>query len=127
MPTLRRRIIPKTRDYALTLGEYEQDLGVTSKVLARVATKRGSVVPLPTFGSRLHTIKGAFPGATQLAERYTRECLQDLVRAREVNELSVTAPVDREAGAALLCIVIEFRDRRGRPQKVPYTHRIIGS
>ena len=127
MPTLRRRIDPNTRDYALTLGEYEEDLGVTSKVVARVATKRGSVVPLPTFGSRLHTIAGAFPGAVQLAERYTLECLRDLVRAREVNQLKATVTIERSAGTALLCIDIEFRDRRGRPQKVPYVHRITGS
>lgn len=127
MPTVRRLIDPNTRDYVLTLGEYEEDIGVTSKVLARVATRKGSIAPLPSFGSELHTIKGPIPGYERLAERYVAACLDDLVQAREVNNLQVDVSVERSSGTAALCLDINFRDRRGRRQRVPYTFRLTGS
>lgn len=127
MPTLRRRIDPQRRDYVLTLGEYEEDIGVTSKVFARVATKKGSVVPLPSFGSELHTIKGPIPGFEQLARRFVENAVSDMIRAREISSLLVDVSVDRSGPDAVLCLDINFRDRRGRAQQVKYSNRLIGS
>jgi len=127
MPTVRRQLDPTLRDYVLTLGEYEEDAGITSKVWSRMATKKGSIVPLPSFGSLLHTIAGPVPGWEELAKRYTVQCLDDLVRAREVNGLKVTPSVQRTGSNALLCLEVVFRDRKGRRQRVPYTYRMTGS
>lgn len=127
MPTIRRRIEPSSRDYMLRLGEYEGDDGVASKVLTRIVTKRGSIVPLPNFGSLLHTIRGPIPGYETLAKRYTLECLSDLVRSREVNDLTVTVARTRSASNASLDITVDYRDRRGRRQTVRHTHRLTGA
>lgn len=123
MVTARRLIDPNARDYVLSLGEYESDIGVTSKVLARVVTRRGSVVPKPSFGSRLHSIKGPVPGFQTLAERYVEECLDDLVRAREVNKLSV----DVARNGSVLDLTIVYYDRHGRRQTVRHSHRLTGA
>ncbi len=123
MPTARRLIDPATRDYVLSLGEYESDIGVTSKVLARIVTRRGSVVPRPSFGSLLHTIKGPIPGFERLAVRHVEDCVNDLVRAREVNRLKVE--VTRNGSA--LELAVNYFDRRGRKQTVRHTHRLIGA
>ena len=125
MPTARRYIDPNSRDYVIVLGEYTPDVGITTKVFSRIATKRGSVAVLPRFGSLLHTIKGPFAGFDKLAERHVKDCLADLVMRREVNRLKVI--VTRGAsqpGTATLDLDVEFYDRRGRRQRVNYTHRL---
>ncbi len=120
---VRRNIDPVSRDYVLHLGGYVGDVGLTSKVISRVATRRGSIVMLPTYGSRLHTIKGPVSGFEVLTESYVHEALDDLVQAREVNDLRVTVQRNKSA----LDISIDYRDRRGRRQTVPYTHRMTGA
>lgn len=126
MPTARRLIDPSSRDYVLTLGAYESDIGITSKVLARIATRRGSVRTLPRFGSMLHTIKGPFPGFEKLGERHVHDALADLVATREVNRLKVRVSRGGSPVNAALELDVEFFDRRGRRQTVRYTHRVQG-
>lgn len=126
MPTARRRIDANLRDYVLTLGSYEPDVGITSKVHRRIATKRGSIKVLPRYGSLLHTIKGPFAGFEKLAERHVHDALADMVGAREVNRLKVTVRRGGSAVNAALDLDLEFYDRRGRRLTVAYTHRVQG-
>jgi hypothetical protein len=127
VPSIRRDIDPQTRDYTLTLGSYDKDATVTSKVTSRMGTQRGSIIPLPNYGSRIHTIKGPVAGWQRLVRRYTEEALADMVRAREVNALVIESEVESNETGALLVIILSFRDRRGRPLRVRYTHRLTGA
>lgn len=124
---VRRDIDPQTRDYTLTLGAYDKDASVTSKVSSRLSTRRGSIVLLPGYGSLLFTIKGPVPGWEQLAIRYSKQALDDLVRSREVNNLSVLPQLGSDDRGTFFNLIVAFTDRQGRPQRVTFTHRLTGA
>lgn len=120
---IRRHIDPVSRDYTLTLGQYDEGLGVTSEVISRVVTRRGSIVALPSYGSTLYTIKGPVAGFETLAKRAVEVALTDMLRSGKIRRLSVSV----QRAGSVLDLSIHFYDRRGRQQTVNVTHRMTGA
>lgn len=75
----RRYIHPTTRDYVVDTGGYQSDPGFTSKVVLALATKLGTCIVNPTFGSRLHEVKRWDEVGRRLTEKYAAEALEHLL------------------------------------------------
>lgn len=119
---IRRYADPETLDYVLERGAPTGDPTLATDVLRRIATQRGSIPTLTTFGSRLREIRKLGRGVERQAEQYVRECLGDLTQSRRIRDLAVKATADRTRGA--LFFEASFRDRAGSTQTVRYTHRV---
>lgn len=117
----RRYADPETLDYVLEHGAPKGDPTLSTDVLRRLATRRGSIPTLKTFGSRFHTIRKLGRGVTRQAAFYAREAVTDLVKSRRIRDLQVKALV-LPRGA--LSIEVSFRDLAGNTQTVRYTHRV---
>ncbi|MCC7542349.1 MAG: hypothetical protein IT379_39390 [Deltaproteobacteria bacterium] len=119
---IRRYADPETLDFVLEHGAPKGDPTLATDVLRRIATRRGSIPTLTTFGSRLHTIRKLGRGVERQAAHYIREALADLVASRRIRDLASKATADRSRGALL--VEASFRDRGGSTQTVRYTHRV---
>lgn len=114
---LRRYIDPKTRDYVVDGGQLRQDDGFTSKVVLALATRLGSALAFPEFGSRLHEIKRADEQGRRLAEKHALKALAHL--EREIGELKVDAKLPPHRPGA---IELTVSGRRGGDElSVDYT------
>lgn len=115
-------IDPTTGDYQLVNGERREDLSPTSEVVLALRTKRGSSAIAPWFGSRLHQIRKINGATKRLAEAYAREALQHLVDRGVLPGLTITAVV----GKTSVALTITYRNARGVPVSIPYTHAVTG-
>lgn len=116
-PGLRRYIDPKTRDYVVEGGQLKQDDGFTSEVVLALATRLGSALALPTFGSRLHEIKRADERGRRLAEKHAMKALAHL--ERKVQDLRIEAALPKDKLGA---ITLTVTGRRGADElSVDYT------
>jgi phage gp46-like protein len=122
----RRWIDPKTRDYVVERGGPRSDSTRAAKVYLRLATRRGTCAVNPGLGSRLHLIKRTARGVTQRAEAYALECVEDMIRAREIREVTAAAVVVRDETGASLDTTLSFRDTAGDPRSVRFQQRMVG-
>ena len=120
----RRWLDPATRDYVVERGGPRPDATRASKVLLRLTTRRGSCAVAPTLGSRLHLIRRDGPGVTQRAEAYALEAVDDLVKRREIREVTARADVTGPPGNRAIEVVVFFREGASDPRSVRTTHRI---
>ncbi len=103
----RRFIDAKTRDYVVEGGRLKQDDGFTSKVVLALATRLGSALAFPTFGSRLHEVKRADERGRRLAEKHAERALGHL--ASEIQGLKVEAKLVPSQTGAIEIVVSGMR------------------
>lgn len=120
----RRWLDPDTRDYVVERGGPRADATRASKVLLRMTVKRGSCAVAPTLGSRFHLIRRDGVGVVQRAEAYGHECVEDLVKRREIRDVGVSATVVRTPSNTALDVVIAFKDTAGDPRSVRFSQRL---
>lgn len=114
----RRWIDAATRDYVVEGGDFKQDDGFTSKVVLALATRRGSCLVAPWFGSRLHEIRYADERGRGLAETFTKQALAHLTA--QIKDLRVKATIVHKAA-----ILIVVSGRRGRSAvRIEYTAKV---
>lgn len=124
----RRWIDPETRDYVVERGGPRGDSTRAAKVYIQLATRRGSCAVNPKLGSRLHLITRTGRGVVQRAEAYALECVEDMVRAREIRDVTAVAEVVRDATGvgARLDTTLSFYDSASDPRSVRITQRMVG-
>lgn len=121
-----RRIDAKKKDHVIdsATGRWERDLGIGTSVHLALATEQGSHVPDPTFGSKLHLLRGEklLTTLNATAVAYAREALRRLERAGRIRELKITA--DREATRGFLVLLIEGKDDSARDFRFEHPVRV---
>lgn len=118
---VRRWIDPKSRDYVVEGGELKQDHGFTSKVVLALATKLGSCLVLPEFGSRIHEVKRADEQGRRLAEKHALNALHHLTA--EITGLTVAAFISTERPGV---IEIDVSGKRGQMElSTRYTASVV--
>lgn len=122
----RRWIDPITRDYVVERGGPRTDSTRAAKVYLRLATRRGSCAVNPSLGSRLHLITRSGRGVIQRAEAYALECVEDMVRAKEIRNVVATAVEVRDPGGASLDTTLSFLDSASDPRSVKVSQRMVG-
>lgn len=120
MPIIRPWQNPTTKDYIVELGSPREDKTHASDVYRRIATQRGSVPTLPTFGSRLHTVTHIQKNTKRLVESYIREAIADLVASRAIRDVVITVTV----GAATIEATVDFTDRSGAQDAVAWSQAV---
>lgn len=114
---VRRWVEAETRDYVVEAGHLRQDDGFTSDVVLALATRLGSALCFPEFGSRLYEIKRADEQGRKLAEAHALKALEHL-RAK-VKDLKVQASISPSRPGA---IDLEVSGTRGyRVVRATYT------
>ncbi len=88
------KIDPSTKDLAILNERLVEDTTMSTAVMLRVTTERGSVPGMPWFGSRLHTLTTMGDVSVRLAEGYLLESVGDLIRADKVRNVTVRADVE---------------------------------
>lgn len=111
---------PATRGVVLDRGTPREDLSAISDVLVRLHMKRGSCPLLKTLGSRLAKLEKLDNNAKRFANDYCAEAVADLVERGDVRELATD--VQFSTGGRVT-FVLQYRDRSGKAQAVPYTYR----
>ena len=91
------KIDPKTKDLLLKDKQLVEDPTMSTAVLLRVTTHRGSVPGLPWFGSRLHTLTTLGDTTARIAEGFLLESVGDLVNSGRIRNVAVHAEVDGTA------------------------------
>lgn len=125
IPAAQRRWLDQTtRDYVVERGGPRADATRASKVLLRLTMRRGSCAVAPTLGSRLHLIQRDGRGVKQRAEAYAMECVEDLVRRREIRDVVARAEVRRTVAGASLEVELAFRDTAGDPRFVRWSQPV---
>lgn len=77
----------------LVAGDVRLDDSPRSDVLLALRTRYGSCPLDPTFGDRTYEIEKATRGARRLAESFTRQALDHLVKARCLPDLEVRVDI----------------------------------
>jgi len=97
----------KLTDGKYILGSYqtpEQTEGIEEtlqRVLMKLKARRGSFIPLPEYGSRLHLLNREKPSnRTSAARQYVLEALAD-EKELELNTLELVTETDGEAKLSL--------------------------
>jgi len=70
------------------------DETMSTAVLLRITTQRGSVPGLPWFGSRLHTLTTMGDTTARVAEGFLLESVGDLIRDGRIRNVNVRAETD---------------------------------
>jgi phage gp46-like protein len=91
------KINPEKRDLLIMNEQLVEDPTMSTAVMLRVTTQRGSVPGLPWFGSRLHTLTTLRDTSARIAEGFLLEALGDLVRTDKIRNVNVEAEVDGTA------------------------------
>lgn len=81
----------------LVAGDVRQDDSPRSDVLLALRTRYGSCPLDPTFGDRTYEIEKVTRGARRLAESFTRQSLDHLVKARRIRDLEVRVDIVNRA------------------------------
>ncbi len=88
------KIDPITKDILIEKQRLVDDDTMTSAVLLRVNTHRGSVPGMPWFGSRLHTLTTLGDVSARVAEGYLLESVSDLIQEDKIRNVTVRATTD---------------------------------
>lgn len=81
----------------LVAGDVRLDDSPRSDVLLALRTRYGSCPLDPTFGDRTHEIEKVTRGARRLAESFTRQALDHLVKSRRIRDLEVRVDIVNRA------------------------------
>lgn len=122
MPARKKRTV--TGEVVLVNGRFAEDEAFSTELVSRLRTRRGSVIPLPTYGSRLHTIKKATSDAAALAEKYCDIAVRPMIDQGKIRSATFSATITRTYPGAYLLIECVYRDRQGRRQTLEYNHRL---
>ena len=88
------KLDPTTKDLLLMNKQLVEDPTMSTAVLLRVNTRRGSVPGLPWFGSRLHTLTTMGDTTARIGEGFLLESVADLIRDGKIRDVNVRAQVD---------------------------------
>lgn len=113
-----------TGEVVLENGRYVEDVAFSTELVSRLRTRRGSIVPLPNYGSRLHEIKKTTSDAAVLAEKYASIAVQPMIDQRKIRSATFTATVQRTSPGAYLLIECVYRDQLGTRRSLQYNHRL---
>ena len=91
------KLDPEKRDLLIKNQQLVPDETMSTAVMMRVTTHRGSVPGMPWFGSRLHTLTTLRDTSARIAEGFLLESVGDLVRAGKIRNVNVKAEVDGTA------------------------------
>lgn len=91
------KLDPTTKDLLIHNKQLVEDPTMSTAVLLRVTTHRGSVPGLPWFGSRLHTLTTLGDTSARIAEGFLLESVGDLVRDGRIRNVHAKAEVDGTA------------------------------
>ena len=91
------KVDPSTKDLLLVNSQLVEDPTMSTAVMLRATTHRGSVPGMPWFGSRLHTLTTLGDTTARIAEGFLLEAVGDLINAGKIRDVTVRAEVDGTA------------------------------
>ncbi len=91
------KINPLTKDFAIEKQRLVEDTTMSTSVMLRVTTHRGSVPGMPWFGSRLNTLTTLGDTSPRLAEGFLLEAVGDLITAGKIRNVTVRAEAEGTA------------------------------
>lgn len=81
----------------LVAGDLRVETSPRSDVLLALLSRRGSCPLDPTFGDRTYEIEKVTRAARRLAETYSRQALDHLVKSKRIRDLSVRVDIEGRA------------------------------
>lgn len=113
-----------TGEVVLENGRYAEDQAFSTELISRLRTRRGSVIPLPTYGSRLYEIKKTTSDAAALAEKYASIAVQPMIDQRKIRSATFTATIKRTSPGAYILLECVYQDQLGTRRSLQYNHRL---
>lgn len=119
MAAKRRYIDPATGDYVVENGRLKESQGISATVVLHILTPHGSMAVAPEAGNRIHEMKKLGHGSAESAKAFLRDSIAFLVERGDVRKLVVKTERVRYE----LQYHLEYEDRSGNAQTVPYMRR----